>query len=639
MRVGVDVAWLSERQALLLHLLSEVGHPVTGQGLTTLLGVSPRTLRYDIARVNRTAGVDLVQGTSQGYRLDLAAHQSLTQAGVHLTPELGNEDRVLLYLLDHPRTDVHDIVVDCYLGESVVRSALRKLKAQLGNGPTTLSTRGSAVSLDADELELRRLLGQLVHRAMDVAGGRNSRIGRYLPDVDVPRLGVLVDAVLAEHGVSMDDLRRESLVITLAICLQRSRRRSPQPGGRDLGEDAASRIVAALTTQAARLYPERPLGLADQAHLAGLVASALDADDERPSPAGRPDAATVRCVVHDALEETVARFNLTIQRDKLLSSLEGHIGRMLRRVDTMLYFRNSLQDSLHARSPFLYDVAVFLADRIARRLDVRFTDDEIGLLAIYFGLYSTEPTTDEQAVTAVLVCPRYQTLQDWLIAGLVERYLETLRIVDIVSTPAEADALEADLVITTFEDSGNGRPTVQISAVLSHLDVQAIDAALSRVRESRSRGRMARTMARFLDPALFFTGQRFDDATEAIVFLSRAMAERGVVPPEYLDSVLLRETYSSTAFARRFAIPHAMDLIAHETKVAVLIPEAPISWEGADVTLVLMLAINGDDYDDFIDFYQPLVRLLYDPQLFSQVRKASGFAEFRDLLGEQLSAE
>lgn len=351
---------LSERQALLLHLLGEVGDPVTGQDLATLLGVSPRTLRYDIARINRAAGQDIVVGTAQGYRLDVAAHRSLARTGIHLTTELGNEDRILLYLLDHPVTDVFDIVADCFLGESVVRACLRKLQGQLAEANTVLTMRGNRVALNADELELRRLLGQLVHRALDVAGGRGSRAVRYLPDVDVPGLERVVDDLLEAYALQIDDLRRESLVITAAICVQRARHwRAPAPGSPQLGENAAGRVIAELTNRLASIYPDRPLSLPDQAHLVGLLASAMDGDDEAAIGADRSPAAPLREVVAVALEETVARFNLTVQYDRLLSSLEGHIGRMLRRVDAMLYFRNSLQDSLHARSPFLYDVAVF----------------------------------------------------------------------------------------------------------------------------------------------------------------------------------------------------------------------------------------------------------------------------------------
>lgn len=568
------MAWLNERQALLLQLLSEVEHPVTGQDLATLLGISTRTLRYDISRVNRAANAEVVVGTAQGYRLDSAAYEEAVASGTQLATELVHEDRVMLHLLDHPRTDVHDIMVDCYLGESMVRAALHKLRKQLTTTGVALNTKGSAVTLEADELGRRRILGKLVRRAMDASRGRSDQVGRYLPDVDLPAIQRIVVGVVAEHDTPMDDFRLESLAVTTAICVQRTGHISTAvaeaPGAVD---ERARRVVTDIAARVQRLHPDRPLSAEDLSHLTRLVESSLGkAADWAEGPDLVVGSDSVREVLTAALDETIERFSLNVQRDKLHASLHGHIRRMLRRVDTMLYFRNSLQDSLHSRSPLLYDVAVFLADRVSRPLGIRFTDDEIGLLAVYFGLYSELSRTDDLEVTAVLVCPRYQTLQDWLIAGLVERYVGKLRIVDIVGTPDEAAATECDLVITTFDDAGTARPSVQISAVLSHLDRQAIDAAISRAQEARSRTAMATAIARFLDPELFFVGQTFETSTDAITFLTQALEAKQVVPATYLASVLLRETYSSTAFARRFAIPHSMDFMAHETKVAVLIP-------------------------------------------------------------------
>ncbi|EFT53570.1 hypothetical protein HMPREF9569_00880, partial [Cutibacterium acnes HL078PA1] len=56
------------------------------------------------------------------------------------------------------------------------------------------------------------------------------------------------------------------------------------------------------------------------------------------------------------------------------------------------------------------------------------------------------------------------------------------------------------------------------------------------------------------------------------------MERNGIVPDAFRESIFLREGYSSTVFFRTFAVPHAMDFLAYETKIAVLIPSTPINW-------------------------------------------------------------
>ena len=60
----------SERQSLLIELLSELDHVITGRELADLLGVSPRTLRYDISRINGMAKADVIEASPKGYLLN-----------------------------------------------------------------------------------------------------------------------------------------------------------------------------------------------------------------------------------------------------------------------------------------------------------------------------------------------------------------------------------------------------------------------------------------------------------------------------------------------------------------------------------------------------------------------------------------
>ncbi|WP_316669160.1 PTS sugar transporter subunit IIA [uncultured Propionibacterium sp.] len=629
----------SERQSLLVELLSELDHVITGRELADLLGVSVRTLRYDISRINGMAKADVIEATPKGYALNRPVYYDLVARNSQLGTELGHQERILLYLFGSPSTDVYDIMRDCYLSESVTRAALQRLVPKTAEYGLELRTAGAAVELTGDELDLRRLLGELVHNAMDVTVGRAEKMSRYLPDVDPAVVAMQLRSAVEETGADINDIQLSNTVVSLAICLQRfdsppDASQVPRAGGGPGVDGLAARLLARLE----RVYPARIFAPADREYVRTLVSLALD-HGAGSAGAGRPfDENGAAEAIRVCLDETIAHFNLCSDYARLHRSICDHVLRLVARPRKLPYFRNSLQESLRARSPFLYDVAVWLADKLSRMLSISFSDDEIGLLVIYLGLHTAQPATDERTVSAVVVCPRYHALQDWLLAELVERFSGRLRVVDIVTGNREADDIECDLVITATDEAPGVHPSVRISAVLSQIDCTAIDAAILRELSMKMRTRMAATISRFLDPDLFFIGRSFPDAASTIHFLSDALHAKQCVPDEFEDSVLLRETYSPTAFARRFALPHSMDFMANETKVAVLVPAAPIPWETAEVSLVFMLAINGDDYDEFIRFYQPLISLLYDPQLFSELKRVKDFEAFTRLLGNQLVA-
>ena len=99
----------------------------------------------------------------------------------------------------------------------------------------------------------------------------------------------------------------------------------------------------------------------------------------------------------------MTRLNTSVwssRRKSCTAVFRNTLGDYMAHAPSMLYFRNTLRESLRSRSPFLYDAAVYLADKLSRLLGIFFTDDEIGLLAIYIGLYS-EPAPNPNLVTAV----------------------------------------------------------------------------------------------------------------------------------------------------------------------------------------------------------------------------------------------
>ena len=626
----------SERESLILEVLREAARPIVGAHLADLLGVSPRTLRYDIGRINRMRGVPLVGSAAAGYSLNLAAYRQALSQELPVTSALDDDERLLVYLLDHELCDVYDAARDCYVSESTVRSATARLAPRLEAHGLTLALNGSKIVVHGSELDRRRVLGSLVREATNAAIGSQWRLRRLLPDIELEAVEGAIEKGLAGWSEPLDDISRQNLVVNLAICLQRSAH-PLEPHVDQPGSETSDKRTAWVLGALLDAFPSRVVSEGDRAYLQRLVSVALDnSTSDDPAVEGAEDAA-ISEVVTRAVDDCVAHFDLKVQREKLITSITQHTRRLVARKATLVYFRNGLRESLRTRSPYLYDVAVYLAHKISSSLEVWVTDDEISLFAIYLGLYTDSGDDSADMVRVTIVCPRYQTLREWLLARFVEHLGEKLAIVDVVTTMQAADATDCEMIVTTMGGGNASRPVVEISALCSEMDLDSVRAEVARIRDERLRRRTGSALARFLDPRLFFVDAQLKSSAETIDFMCDQMITAEKVPTSYTMSVKVREDYSSTAFAYRFAVPHSMDFIAHQTTIAVLIPKAPIRWGETDVVLVLMLALNQDDYIDFTWFYQQLVQLLCDPDLFSELRSKRDFPSFRDYLAAQLS--
>lgn len=110
---------------------------------------------------------------------------------------------------------------DCFLSESVTRAALRRLQPQLEAHQLHLVTKGASIDLTGTEISFRRFLADLVGPAMDVLVGQEEKLARHLPDVDLSEVSEILASLLAQHCIEIDDIRFETAVTNLAICLHR----------------------------------------------------------------------------------------------------------------------------------------------------------------------------------------------------------------------------------------------------------------------------------------------------------------------------------------------------------------------------------------------------------------------------------
>jgi lichenan operon transcriptional antiterminator len=95
----------------------------------------------------------------------------------------------------------------------------------------------------------------------------------------------------------------------------------------------------------------------------------------------------------------------------------------------------------------------------------------------------------------------------------------------------------------------------------------------------------------------------------------------------YVDSVLEREQISPTSIGNLVAIPHPIKPNAHDSCIAIGILKKPVNWGGHYVQLVLMLALNERDKEEFSTLFNRLWKLVEDKKLVAELCKTASFSE------------
>ena len=100
---------------------------------------------------------------------------------------------------------------------------------------------------------------------------------------------------------------------------------------------------------------------------------------------------------------------------------------------------------------------------------------------------------------------------------------------------------------------------------------------------------------------------------------------RGYVTEGFKESVLKRETLSSTSFFHGFAIPHNM---SNQYTIHSAISAAILKWGQYDVRLVLLLAITEENRNLLKIFFDWLNGVVSDSEKFTKLLEVQDYKDF-----------
>jgi lichenan operon transcriptional antiterminator len=275
--------------------------------------------------------------------------------------------------------------------------------------------------------------------------------------------------------------------------------------------------------------------------------------------------------------------------------------------------RNPLARSIKTSYPLTYELAVYVSSELQREFDIVISDDEIAFIALHIGSHLEGHARPADEVTATVVVPGYHDLGEILRQRVEAAVGADLHIVEVLTRTDLPVPGGTDLVVTTLPVPAGQPGVVQVSPFPTPADLDAVRAAVSRVRRHRRRSRIADELLNYFDERLFFRDVAGTDEASVIEMLGRRMIELGHIDRQYLDGALERESLSSTAFTETLAVPHAMAMTARRTAIAVAVNDVAIPWGEGRVNVVALVAFSAEGRAAFQTVFEQFVEVFSDP--------------------------
>lgn len=631
-----------QRTQQLVAILQSSATWTTAFALASELGCSPRTVKSDVAALNRqTPG--LVEASGKGYRLaDAGRAAELLVPAVADVPQTAEErKRQILFdlLMRHRDVSAEELAGRLCISLATLDNELVPIKRELAGYGLTLCQRAGRLFVYGSPAREKKLVSQLIFDETKGFFTQVDLINQYFPRLDLPALQRRVDGCLRDAGYYINGYALSNLILHIAIFVERTLNGfATGAGASTLAKLAgAHHDDPALDALVARVRAviEDVCGVGisagDMESLrlmlsANLINSGGEAPDDPEFRAALELFGRIELRVRD-------EYGLDFSDRDFQLRFSLHLANLLSRSRQGMWLRNPQLRDIKEGCPFIYEVAVFVAGEVQEATGIQVAEDEIAYIALHVGCLAEEQQANADKLHAVFVSLRHNATD----AGRLDDFSRELRsrvVIDgAVSSVADiADPSGIDLLVSSVPVApGHPVPVVSVSPFLSHRDLEAVSERVRSLMRVRRRSALEWGMRTFFSKEFFAIQLAAVDWRDLLLSMSEALVAGGYAFADFGERLLERERMASSVYGD-IAMPHPVDMDARRTAVSVALFPKGISWDGSVVYLVVMLAIRRADRAFFRDIFDHIAGVLSSPGAVRAIARAHDYEGFIEAL-------
>lgn len=628
----------------LLRYLDEREEWQTSAKLSAHFGVSVRQIKYIVSALNREDR--LVLSSRLGYRTDPErrdiVHELLQRREEDDWAEAGNreERRSLLLrrlILADGDIDLYELSEELYLNVTTLKQDLLELRPFLSSCRLRLGIAGNRWGVSGEEAARRHAMAKLL--AHEAARGfvlRRTMLGMY-GGHEAHTIQSVLDRELEAHGYVATDYSRLSVACYLLVAVERVCDGHGLDAPIDVVTPAADEGVCACARDVLGALSREfscVFGVREEADFALLLQTvvlptALEHADQLDleSAVGRDTARLVLEIV-DRVRDGL---HIDLGEGTSLVRFALHLQNLLVRCERGTESFNPIAGYIKVSSPLIYEASVMIADVLSKRTGYRIGDSEIAFLCLHLSMLASDMEM-VPSITAVLICPQYHDVATRMAAKL-EDGCQGLFVSSIVGNEEELSQVVdgATIIVSTISLSGHyQKETVFVTPLLSERETESVRRAAVRIRKHQDALELEGLAAYLMHESLFDHRRGASSFDAALAEMSEGLCAEGYVDADYIDSVRKREELSPTTFGS-VAIPHSLHPMAKCSAVSVLSLEKPVTYAGARVNLILLIAIRPDEQELFSQFFNRAAAILTEGDRAVRLARCASFEEFRNL--------
>ncbi|MDQ0975072.1 lichenan operon transcriptional antiterminator [Neobacillus niacini] len=641
----------SRLKSLIIELLSHK-EPVTSEYLAKVLGVTSRTIRNDVKTLNlefKKIGVQIEASRGVGYFIDHALGQQVTELIEELfmlqEEEHGNtpvlpEERILYILKRIIMTDdfiaAEQLANELFVSKSTVDNDLKQVEKLLEKYDLKLFKKQNyGIKLLGNEMNIRFCLSEsLANRKNEQAELENEIIA----DVNIDEIKAITKEYIEELSFSMAELQLNNLVIHIAIAIQRIKKGKNVEAGSIKLDQLENQVEYEVATKIVKSIEDKyaikiPLGEVAYITIHLLGAKHFENKDFHQSDFVELVGGSHYQLVANILSEINRVYRIDLREDReLIYGLGLHLRSAINRLKYRMNLRNPMLTEIKRNYPFSFELGIVAAEIIQNNSELVVNEDEIGYIAIHLeaAVERMKNKKRRQMKRVAIVCASGLGTAK-LLAASVESVFSGIDIVGTYPSYSIGDIKkeEVDLILSTIPIRQESPiPFLHINAILTEKDIEKVREHITSKFLNEDNSKSLKKLQNLFSDELFFTEVDKKTPNEIIKSLSTVLNIKGYVDDSFQRSVLEREEISPTSIGNLVAIPHPLKPNALGSCIAIGILKKPVKWGEHTVQLILLLALNEKDKEEFGHLFNHIWKLVQNKKLVDELCMKEKFEDF-----------
>lgn len=342
----------------------------------------------------------------------------------------------------------------------------------------------------------------------------------------------------------------------------------------------------------------------------------------------------IHTFITKVIQELEANLNTKINSNYIKEQLLRHVKAMVYRLKNRIKITNPLLEEIKNEYRVLFNTIWLIINANEDTLGIKITEDEVGFLLIYF------QTAIEQQLhikKVLVICPNGVATSQLIVVKL-KNVLPPLDIIEVASLNklSGAELQYFDFIVSTVNIQETSIPVVQVSALLTDLDLNNIKSIYSNIELKNENIQHERNLNSYIDLENIFIVKTQKLEKEIILNeVISQLVDKGIVHESYFESVMNREKLGTTEMQTGAAIPHGDVNLVNQFNISIIICPNGIRWDKELVKLIILICIPRSSLKMAKSIFQMIYSTVSSKRIVEGLSKLNNREEILMELGGQ----